>query len=105
MFIGYYELDGKEFYNIYYKNNLGFKEWHKGTFSPTTENIKILDFTIKGKNYREKKYYLEDLAKDWQINFSYLSWSYGELAEIENYFYKNAKRYGLLKVFKENCIC
>ena len=106
MFIGYYELENEEqCFNIYYKNSLGYKEWQKDTFCPYCKNISILDFKISGKTYEEKKASLEDLAKDWQYNFSSLSWSYSELAEICNYFYENGKRYGLLKVFKENAIC
>ena len=105
MFIGYYELENEQYNNIYYKNDLGYKLWKEDTFNPNTKNISLLDLTIKGKTYKERKVSLEELAKDWQYNFSSLSWSYGELYVIENYFYKNGKRYGLLKEFKENCIC
>ena len=62
------------------------EEWYKNTFSPETENIEILDFTIKGKNYNEKKLCAAEIAKDWQINFSQYSWSYGEIVIICNYF-------------------
>lgn len=105
MFIGKYELDGKVCNNIYYSNFNGFRKWHKDTFSPTCENIEELHFHIRGKNYQERKANLEDLAKDWQLNFSQYSWSWGELAEICNWFYENGKRYGLLREFKENAIC
>ena len=104
MFIGYYELDGKEHFNIYYKKG-GWDLWHSDTFSPLCENIEILEFKIGGKTYQERKNNLIELAKDWQLHFSSLSWSYGELAEIQNYLYENAKRYGLLKEFRENVIC
>ena len=105
MFIGVYELEGKQYFNIYYKCKEGYAAWHNDTFSPLCENIETLDFKISGKNYREKQASLEDLAKEWQLLFSQYAWSYGELYEINNYFYENGKRYGLLKVFKENCIC
>lgn len=105
MFIGRYILNGTRYTGLYYKNSVGYKEWHENTFSPLTENIEILDFKISGYNYRERKENLEELAKDWQLYFSDLPWSYGELAEIQTWFYKNAKRYGLLEEFKENCIC
>lgn len=103
MFIGYYELDNKEHFNIYFKNG-GWNLWFKDTFSPLCKNIKLLEFKIGGKTYQERKNNLVELAKDWQLHFSSLSWSYGELAEIENYLYENAKRYGLLQEFKENCV-
>lgn len=106
MFIGYYEIDGKEYFSIYHKNKFnGYFKWFTDTFSPTCENITILNFKIGGKTYQEKKNNLEELAKDWQLNFAALSWSYGELAEIQNYLHENAKRYGLLKTFHENGIC
>lgn len=64
-----------------------------------------LDFSIHGKTYREKQAEVEDKAKEWQSIFSQYSWSYYELYIIQNWFYENGKRYGLLKEFKENAIC
>ncbi len=104
MFIGYYELNNKEYFNIYYNNVNGWDLFHNDTFSPETKNIKILQFKIDGKSYQEKKGSLIDLAIDYQLNFGCLGWSYGELAEIQNFFETNARRYGLLREFKENCI-
>lgn len=105
MFIGYFKLDKQDCFAIYNKNKYGYEAWHKDTFSPLCKNIEILDFKISGKTYEERKYNLEELAKDWQLHFSQLSWSYSELYEIQNWFYENAKRYGLVKVFHENAIC
>ena len=106
MFIGYYELGGKEYCAIYYKNRDGYLQWCRDIFSPMCENIKILDFTIKGKTYKERKGCLYDIAVEWSNTFfSIYCWSYGELAEICDYFYRNGKRYGLLEEFKENAIC
>lgn len=105
MFIGFYRLDNKEYFDIYYKNSLGYEEWHKNTFNPNVEDITILDFKIGGKDYQERKENLKELAINWQLYFAGLEWSYGELMAIGNYFYENGKKYGLLKEFKENCIC
>ena len=85
MFIGYYELDGQQCFTIYYKNKYGYEAWCKDTFSPMCENIEILDFKISGYNYKERKESLEELAISWQLHFSHLSWSYSELAEIQNW--------------------
>ena len=52
MFIGCYELDGETYFDIYYKNSLGYDLWHKNTFSPKCKDIEILDFKIGGKNYQ-----------------------------------------------------
>lgn len=102
MFIGIFKNnEGKIENYIYYD----FEEWHRDTFNPLTEIIGMLDFKIQGKNYTEKKASLEDLAKEWQGQFASYNWSYGELATIGEYFNKNGKRYGLLREFKENCIC
>lgn len=103
MFIGVYELDNKKHFNIYYKNSYGYEEWFKDTFSPECK-YETLDFKISGKTYQERKASLEDLAKDWQLHFSDFGWSWGEIAEITNYFYDMAKRFGLVKEFKENGI-
>ena len=110
MFIGKYEVYGKEYFDLYFEDTFhigddGWKIWHRDTFSPNTKNIELLEFKIKGKTYQERKASLEDLAIDWQHNFSQYSWSYRELYEIQNWFYENGKRYGLLREFHENAIC
>lgn len=108
MFIGKYELDGELHFDIYFYSNYGeqgYQLWFKDTFSPNCENIEVLDFKIKGKNYKERKGCLQDIAITYSNHFASLSWSYGELATIGDYFYTNGKRYGLLKDFKENAIC
>lgn len=104
MFIGYYELNGQEYFNIYWDNKYGWDTWHSVTFSPEIENTSVLVFKTHGKTYNERKSNLEELAKEWQLYYGQLSWSYGELAEITDWFYKNAKRYGLVRIFKENAI-
>lgn len=109
MFIGVYEdtLDNNKIhsYIYYYKGGkLGWAAWNSDTFSPYTNVIGILDLKIKGNTYRERQASLEDIAIDWSNNFSQYGWSYGELAEISAWFYENAKRYGLIKVFEENAI-
>ena len=104
MFLGYYELDGEQHFDIYIGGN-DLSLWNRKTWSPLCKNIKLLSLEIKGKTYQDKKQQLRDLAIEWQHNFSEYNWSYGELAEIQDYFYTKGKKYGLLKEFKENCIC
>lgn len=58
----------------------------------------------KCNKYQIKKYEAREEAINWQFEASEKNYSYGELAEIESYFYKMGKRYGLLKEFKENAI-
>lgn len=54
--------------------------------------------------YQIKKQILRDEAIEWQNNFENKNYSYLELANIEEYFYKQGKKYGLLKEFRENGI-
>ena len=71
------------------------------------KNRKELEFVVKGSTYKERKESLRDLALDYQLyeceNSGGLS--YGELAEIQEFFETNGKRYGLLREFRENGIC
>ena len=100
-FIGVYkDTDGKIKNNIYYSYDL----WFRDTFSPATEIIAKIPLKICGKTYQEKQEDLRQKAIEYQDTFNYVSWSYSEIAEINNFFYKNGKRYGLLREFKENGI-
>lgn len=56
-------------------------------------------------NYTKNKNRIREKAIEWQNGFQYHDYSCQELAEIGDYFYKNGKRYGLLKEFRENGIC
>ena len=55
-------------------------------------------------DYQKQKEKARLKAVDWQLDFNNHNYSYGELAEFNNYFQKLGKRYGLIKEFKENCI-
>jgi len=55
--------------------------------------------------YREMKAKIREQAIVWQVNFANENRDYGYLAEWGEYFYKQGKRYGLLKEFRENGIC
>lgn len=97
----------KEFIEeLKYNQNINFK---KGL-----ENRIDIDYVIerlediqKGKNktYYEKKEEIRQEAVNWQLDFSNHNYSYLELANWGDYFYKKGKKYGLLKEFHENGIC
>lgn len=55
-------------------------------------------------NYQKRKEAARQEAIDWQSEASEQNLSYGELAEIGNFFYKLGKRFGLLREFRENVI-
>lgn len=80
-----------------------YETLHRDTFNPYTQATCIIDFTIHGRTYQEKKAALEEMAKEWQANQAgglYMN----QYAAITDYFEENAKRYGLVKEFKENAI-
>ena len=60
------------------------------------------------KTYQDRKAEARDEAKEWQMSTSdYKTWkplSWGEYAELVAHFEKLAKRYGLIKEFKEKGI-
>ena len=56
------------------------------------------------ENYQYYKNLAVEKAIKWQAEASEQNYSYGELAEFYVKFYKLAKRYGLIKEFKENGI-
>lgn len=54
--------------------------------------------------YQQGKERTREKAVNWQLDFNNHNYSYGELYEFGDYFYKLGKRYGLLKEFRENGI-
>lgn len=54
--------------------------------------------------YEIEKEKARDKAIEWQLDFDNHNYSYGEIADIQGYFEKLAKRYGLIKEFRENAI-
>lgn len=54
--------------------------------------------------YQIAKERARDMAVEWQSNFCDQNYSYGELAYWQNHFERLAKRYGLVREFKENGI-
>ena len=54
--------------------------------------------------YSEHKEKVRELAQMWQYDFANNNYSYAEIGQFHNYFTTLAKRYGLLKEFRENGI-
>lgn len=68
------------------------------------EILTIIPFEVKGRTYRERQEHARDLAIRFQSEQRPgLSW--GEIAAITDFFYTVGRRYGLLREFRENCIC
>jgi len=58
----------------------------------------------KKNYYALRKAYAVQEAKDWQSSFADNNYSYGELAYYQDYFERLAKRYGLIREFREEGI-
>ena len=83
-----------------------YPAYFSDTFSPDCKKIFLMELKVSGKNYAERKANLESKAIDYSNFISEIyPISWGEIAEIENFFATNGKRYGLLTVFHKNCIC
>lgn len=54
--------------------------------------------------YQSAKERARDKAVEWQMSFCEQNYSYGELAYYGEYFSRLAKRYGLVREFRENGI-
>ena len=54
--------------------------------------------------YQREKRRARNSAIWWQLNFENENYSYFDLSEWQEYFYTLAKRYGLIREFKENGI-
>ena len=61
-----------------------------------------IDLAIHGRTYAERQQDLREKAIFWQA--AEYDWSYSELADWNEYFRENGKRYGLLQEFRENAI-
>ena len=81
---------------------------HADTFSPDSDVLFVLPFEIHGKTYAQRKESLRDLAIDFQYNNdgdTDVQLSMGELGDFCDFFERMGRRYGLLREFRENCIC
>ena len=96
----YKDADGQEVAKLYDRG----EEYARDTFSPLVEPLTVIDFSVKGKNYRERQSSVETTARDFQaadIGGLFMS----DYARIGEWFTTQGKRYGLLKEFRENAVC
>lgn len=100
MFLAKYkDADGKECFNLY----IDYERFYRDTFSPVCEVLDICDLSVKGRNDTERKENCIALAKRVQSMDSG-GLSYMEYSLLGEFFTRNAKRYGLVREFKENGI-
>ena len=100
MIFAVYENGGEKVAAVYGN----FEEYYKETFSPVCGQLFITDFVVHGRTYTEKKAAAVLLAIDLQNELSEVSVSWLELAMIGDNLKQIARRYGLVKEFRENGI-
>lgn len=110
MFFASFTINGEHGGGIYYDRTDGpycdgYSLYFRETFSPDTKHGAFIDFHIKGKTYAERKDSLYNIALDYVAAWSEYSFSYSELFAISEWMERKARRYGLLREFRENCIC
>ena len=96
----YRDINGEEVEKLYDRG----EDYARDMFSPLVEPLTVIDFSVKGKNYRERQSSVETTAKDFQaadIGGLFMS----DYAWIGDWFTTQGKRYGLLKEFRENAVC
>ena len=92
-------------------NTMGWEIWvvksmeSNGTIKANTFKTKkeAFSFYKRGK-YVENKEFARQKAIDWQKEQAKKPCSYAEIIEQAEHFRTLAKRFGLVKEFKENCI-
>lgn len=94
-----YIKDGKQESRLFYS----YESYHAETFNPETILQSLIDFSITGKSYAERKNCLIDKAVEFSTEHM-PGLSYGELADISAWFIKQARRFGMLREFAENGI-
>lgn len=96
--------NGEKLYPVGYVVH-SWDEFHWLTFSPLVKWTRIIDFSrLPGKTYADKKDNLREMAIDFQ-HTDEGGLSYGELLEIQDFFERYGRRFGLLREFRENGIC
>ena len=74
------------------------------TFPCNIHTDSIIELSVNGKTYAQKKASVSDKARIIQEMLGECSISYFELSEIQNWLLTVGKRYGLMEEFKDNAV-
>ena len=80
-----------------------WREYYAATFSPDCIISAVIPLQLHGSTYAERRDSLRNMAQDIQTADNG-GMSYGEVATLNDYFTRQARRYGLLTEFRDNCI-
>ncbi len=80
-----------------------WREYHAATFSPDCTVSAVIPLTIHGSTYAQRRDSLRTMVQEIQTADNG-GLSYSEAATLNDYFTRQARRYGLLTEFRDNCI-
>ena len=95
----YRDMNGEEVAKLY---DLP-EEYYADTFSPEVEPLTVIDFSVKGKNYRERQSSVKTVAENFQ-RFDNGSLRGVDYWRIGAWLEKEGKRFGLLQLFRKHSI-
>ena len=78
-------------------------QYHAATFSPDCDISAVIPLTIHGATYAQRRDSLRNLAIDVQ-SADNGGMSYGDAANLTDWFTRNARRYGLVNELRDNGI-
>ena len=99
MFYAKFIINGHEHAELYFN----YDKYFSFTFSPDTRVVELIEFITHGKSYQDRKASLHDIAVQWS-NADSSGLYLDELCDIDDWFFRMGKRYGLREEFKENLI-
>ena len=86
-------------YKLFYKYDLELNKIDEGAIFVTATE------TTRRKTYQQTKEAARLFAIDVQNEISENNFSYGEIADIQDTMHTLGSHFGLVREFKENCIC
>lgn len=93
--------DGRPTGLLYYGD---YSEACSFAFAQGWNDAQMIVFRLEGHDYRSYQSDLRHIATDFQM-LDEGGLSYGELADIQGFFERYGRKYGLLREFRENGIC
>jgi hypothetical protein len=100
-YAAYIDAKGQEYGMLFDSETIN--RYYNVTFSPETKEVAFITFNVSGKNYQERKENVRQKAIEFS-NFNFPGLFFSDMIWIENWFRKQAERYGLLEEFRENAI-
>lgn len=92
-----YVKDGKVCEDLFHTH----LDLFRATFSPNIEVVSTIEFKASGYTYQDRRSCVEEIAKEFQTADEG-GLSYEELLNIQQWFEKMGRRYGLYREFRTN---